>query len=245
MRPDAMRVGELAKRTGLSVRALHHYDAIGLLAPSRHSEAGYRLYTAADIARLQQIMSLRQLGFSLAQIGDCLNRGDLSAMQVIEMHLAGVREQIARQQALCERLEVIAQRLRSAAQPSVTELMQTIEVMNRMEKHYSPEQQEWLKERRQAVGDDRIHAVEAEWPALIAEVGRAMDAGTDPADPKVQALAARWMGLVREFTGGNPGIEKSLRTMYQNESPQEIHPSLDPRMSEYMAYINKAIAAKG
>ncbi|MCA1723567.1 MAG: TipAS antibiotic-recognition domain-containing protein, partial [Thermomicrobia bacterium] len=70
-----------------------------------------------------------------------------------------------------------------------------------------------------------------------------MDAGTDPTDPNVQALARRWMGLVQEFTGGNLGIEKSLRTMYENEKPQDLHPSFDPRMSEYMAYIGKAMAA--
>jgi len=238
-----MKVGELAKRTGVSVRTLHYYDEIGLLVPSRHSDAGYRLYTAADVARLQQIMSLRQLGFALEQIRECLNRSDRSPLQVIEQHLAGVREQIALQNQLCDRQEAIASGLRRAEQPSVTELMQTIEVMNRMEKYYTPEQQEWLKERRRAVGDDRIREVEAEWPKLIAEVRDEMNKGTDPADPKVQALAARWMGLVREFTGGDPGIEKSLRTMYQNESPQNIHPSLDPHMSEYMAYINKAMAA--
>ncbi len=243
--PDAMRVGKLAKRTGVSVRTLHHYDAIGLLVPSRHSDAGYRLYTAADVARLQQIMSLRQLGFSLEQIRDCLGRGDVSPVRVIEMHLDGVRKQIALQHALCDRLETVADALRRAEEPSVAEFLQTIEAMNMVEKYYTPEQQEWLKERRQTVGDARIHAVEAEWPALMAEVGREMDAGTDPADPRVQALAARWMGLVQEFTGGNSGIEQSLRTMYQNEQPQDIYPSFDPRMSEYGAYISKAMAAKG
>ena len=68
MRFEALKVGELAKRTGLTVRTLHHYDAIGLLKPSLHTEAGYRLYTANDIARLQQVLSLRQLGFSLDEV---------------------------------------------------------------------------------------------------------------------------------------------------------------------------------
>ena len=68
MQPTAMKVGELAKRTGVSVRTLHYYDEIGLLSPSHRSEAGYRLYSAEDIARLQQIKSLRQLGFRLEEI---------------------------------------------------------------------------------------------------------------------------------------------------------------------------------
>lgn len=243
MRPEAMRVGELAKRTGVSVRTLHYYDEIGLLAPSHHSEAGYRLYVGTDIVRLQQIKSLRQLGFSLEQIRDCLSRGDVPLLRVIEMHCDRVRKEIALQERLYDRLEAIAARLRRAEEPSVVELMQTMEAMSRMEKYYTPEQREWLNERRQIVGEERIREVEAEWPRLMAEVRDAMDAGTDPADPHVQALAARWMGLVREFTGGDPGITKSLRTMYANEAPQDIHPSLDPRMGEYMAYINKAMAA--
>ncbi len=241
--PDAMRVGVLAKRTGVSVRTLHYYDEIGLLAPSERSDAGYRLYAAADIVRLQQIMSLRQLGFSLDEIQGCLCRGDLSPLRVIEQQIAQLREQIALHHQLRDRLEAIAQGLREAEEPSIAELLHTMEVMNRMEKYYTPEQREWLNERRQAVGEERIREVEAEWPELIAAVGREMDAGTDPADPRVQALAQRWMGLVQEFTGGNPGIEKSLRTMYQNEAPKNIHPSMDPRMSEYMAYIGKATAA--
>ncbi len=242
-RPDTMTVGALAKRTGISVRTLHYYDEIGVLAPSQHSDAGYRLYTGADVVRLQQVMSLRQLGFSLAQVRECLHCGDLSPLGVIEQHLARLREQIALHHQLCDRLEAIAQSLRRTGEPSVTEVLRTMEVMNKMEKYYTPEQQEWLKERRQTVGDDRIHDVEAEWPTLIAQVRDAMDAGADPSDPKVQSLAKRWIGLVQEFTGGNPGIEKSLHTMYENESPQDIHPSLDPRMAEYVAYIGKAIAA--
>lgn len=65
MRSSLWRVGELAKRTGVSVRTLHWYEEIGLLSPSQRSEAGHRLYAAEDLGRLQQIQSLRQLGFSL------------------------------------------------------------------------------------------------------------------------------------------------------------------------------------
>ncbi|WP_263404975.1 MerR family DNA-binding transcriptional regulator [Pseudomonas aeruginosa] len=53
-----LKVGELAKQTGLTVRALHHYDDIGLLQPSARSDAGYRLYTPKDITRLHQIQAL-------------------------------------------------------------------------------------------------------------------------------------------------------------------------------------------
>jgi len=83
MRPPPWKVGDLAQRTGLSVRTLHYYDEIGLLRPSLHTEAGHRLYTAADVARLQQVLSLRQLGFSLEQVRDCLDRPGFSPLEVI------------------------------------------------------------------------------------------------------------------------------------------------------------------
>jgi DNA-binding transcriptional MerR regulator len=67
-----MKVGELARRTGISVRTLHYYDEIGLLSPSVRNRAGHRLYAARDVARLQQVCSLKQLGFSIREIQSML-----------------------------------------------------------------------------------------------------------------------------------------------------------------------------
>lgn len=71
-----LKIGELAKRTGLTVRTLHHYDQVGLLTPANRSRAGYRLYDEKDLHRLQQIMSMRALGLSLQEIGEMLAAGD-------------------------------------------------------------------------------------------------------------------------------------------------------------------------
>src|SRR5262245_34934826 len=100
MRFEALKVGELARRTGLTIRTLHHYDAIGLLKPSLHTGSGHRLYTADDVARLQQVISLRQLGFSLEQVRDCLDQPGFSPLEVIRLHVARLREQIELQKGL-------------------------------------------------------------------------------------------------------------------------------------------------
>jgi DNA-binding transcriptional MerR regulator len=243
MPTEAMKVGVLAKRTGLSVRTLRYYDAIGLLSPSAHSEGGHRLYTGADIARLQQIRSLRQLGFSLEQTRECLNRPDYSPRQVIAAHLARLREQIALQERLCASLEAIARWLALAEPVSVEHFLYAIERMHMVEKYYTPEQLEYLKQRREVVGEERIREVEAEWPKLMAEVRAEMEKGTDPSDPRVQALARRWQGLVLEFTGGDPGITQSLKTMYEREQPQDIHPSIPPDVHAMYGYVAKAMEA--
>jgi len=64
---------EFAKLAGVTVRTLHHYDRIGLLKPSGYTDAGYRLYRQEDLIRLQQIVTLKFIGFSLPQIKNLLN----------------------------------------------------------------------------------------------------------------------------------------------------------------------------
>ncbi|HVS36636.1 MAG TPA: MerR family transcriptional regulator [Gemmataceae bacterium] len=236
MHSPPWKVGELARRTGLSVRSLHHYDAIGLLSPSHRTEAGHRLYAAADAVRLQQIVSLRQLGFSLEEIRDCLDRPEFSPRRVIRLHIDRLKEHMERQRRLCERLETIERLLDSAEKVSADQFLQTIEEMNMLDKYYTPEQKEELKERGRQLGEDRIRQAETEWQEIIAQVRAAMEAGVDPASEPIRRLARRSKELVEAFTGGNPEIQKSLQKMWKQE--QNIH-GLDTsemrRMWEYLA----------
>jgi MerR family transcriptional regulator, thiopeptide resistance regulator len=240
MGPAVWKVGELARQTGLTVRTLRYYDEIGLLTPSHRTEAGYRLYTVHDIVRLQQIRSLRQLGFSLEEIQDWLDRPDFAPQRAIRLHIQRLQEQIELQRALCRRLEALNEWLNAAEEISAGELIQTIKGMTMYEKYYTEEQMAELKARAEQVGPERMRQVEAEWPALMAEVKTEMAQGTDPADPRVQALARRWMGLVKEFTGGNPGIAQSLNNMYQQEPGVREQAGVDMALFEY---IGKAMAA--
>jgi DNA-binding transcriptional MerR regulator len=242
MKPPPWKVGELARRTGLSIRTLHYYDEIGLLVPSHHTGSGHRLYTAGDVARLQRVLSLRQLGFALEEVRDCLDRPDFSPLRVVEMHLARLRDELRLQHRLCERLEALAAGFRAAGEVSAEEFLQTIEEIVMIEKYYTPEQLEQLKARAEQVDPERIREVEAEWPRLMAEVRAEMDKGTDPADPRVQELAKRWEGLVREFTGGDPGIFNSLKRMYESEP--KVHGMDTGPIREMRAYIDKALAAR-
>ncbi|HVT59712.1 MAG TPA: MerR family transcriptional regulator [Thermoanaerobaculia bacterium] len=241
MRSLPWRVGELARQTGLSVRTLHYYDEIGLLRPSRHTAAGHRLYEAADIARLQQIKSLRFLGLSLDEIRDTLRSPGMPQRRVIELHIARLKEQIALQQKLCWRLELIAAQLDSAAGIAVDELTRTIEEITMFEKYYTPEQLQEIKERGRQVGEERIRQVEGEWQELIAAVHREMEKGTDPASERVQLLARRWMSLVGEFTGGNPDVAKALGAMYQQEPALRERTGIDRAMFDYVSRAMKPL----
>jgi DNA-binding transcriptional MerR regulator len=235
-----LRVGELAKRTGLTVRTLHHYDEIGLLAPSKRTAAGYRLYGVRDVARLQQIVSLRQLGLSLEEIGDFLKRPDTSVKRVVSMLVARMREQIERQRELLELLERLEREWMADREPTIDEFIYSIEAMTMYEKYYTPEQRAQLEERRKTIGDERIREVEQAWPKLIAEVRAEMEKGTDPSSERARELAARWISLVAEFTGGDAGIAKSLGRMYRAEPEVRERTGIEPAMMEF---IGKARAA--
>lgn len=244
---EPLKVGELARRTGLTVRTLHHYDEIGLLRPSQHSDSGHRLYTAGDVARLQQIASLRQLGFSLDEIRDCLSRPDFSPLEVISLHLARLREQVEFQRQLCDQLEAIATHLRTAGNVSAEQFLQTIEAMTMIENYYTPEQLELLKQRREAAaaaGEDITQKGTEDWARLLDDYRVEMERGTDPADPRLQALEQRRQALVNAFTGGNAGIESSLTRLWTEQGDKLCSQfGMDPNVMAYLGRV--AAAAKG
>ena len=80
-------VKEVSVLTGVSVRTLHHYDAIGLLKPARITEAGYRLYDDPDLQRLQTILLLRQLQFPLKEIKDILDAPGFDPVAALEQQI--------------------------------------------------------------------------------------------------------------------------------------------------------------
>jgi MerR family transcriptional regulator, thiopeptide resistance regulator len=95
-------VGQVSAFAGVTVRTLHHYDRAGLLSPSGRSGAGYRLYSDADLARLQQILFYRELGFSLDDIADILKDPQAGALEHLQARLRRLSEEIARLQRLTE-----------------------------------------------------------------------------------------------------------------------------------------------
>lgn len=250
MRQQFWKVGELAARTGLTIRTLHHYDSIGLLCPSGRTESnhgsGHRLYTAADVARLHQIMCLKQLGFGLEQIKEYLTREDYDPRTVIRLHLEDVRRKAAELAELGERLQGLSEALDRADNVSPETFLQTIEVMTMIEKYYTPEQLEYLEKRRHEGGaamEETIQKAPQMWADLHNDVKAAMDAGIPPEDPRAQALAQRWLDLVTAFTGGDPGIFNSLRNMYQSET--NVMGTDTSRINPGMDWIQKAAAAAG
>jgi len=222
MAQEAMKVGELADRTGLSVRTLHHYDEIGLLAPEGRTRAGHRIYGLDQVRRLQQIASLRHLGLSLEEIRECLERPEYSLDRVLTLQVERLRDEIARHKRLVRLLEDLRRRLGGAEEVSVDDIVHTIEETTWRERYYTPEQRAAIARRADELGEERILQGQRDWSELFEAFTRALESGAQPTDDEVQALAARASALVDEFTGGDPGIRDSLARMYHEEGAENV-----------------------
>ena len=82
----AYTVKKLAEVSGVSVRTLHFYDEIGLLAPAYVGDNGYRYYEEEQLLMLQQILFFREIGFELKQRRDVLNQSDFDKLQALKTH---------------------------------------------------------------------------------------------------------------------------------------------------------------
>ena len=111
-----------------------------------------------------------------------------------------------------------------------------------LEKYYTPEQLESLRQRQELVGEERIKQVQAEWQDLFEQTRAEMAKGTDPTTEPVKALARRSIKLIQAFTGGDPGIEQSLNQMYQREQPEAVSRGMvDTAVMEYLARARAAL----
>ena len=234
-----IQIGELASAVGLTVRTLHHYDAVGLLVPAQRSQSGRRLYSPQDVRRLYRIVALRRLGLGLTEIGSLLDASpDLA--QAVRGHLDLVERQLELARRLRVTLTRILELLESGHDPGRDEFIDAIGVMIMSESYYTAEQQEQLAERRRALGEEGMAGAERAWTELIKAVRTEHTAGTDPSDPRMLELAGRWRELIGQFTGGDEGIRQSLARMYREQGVQTASQgTVDP---ELMQYVGTALA---
>ena len=239
-------VGELARASGLTVRTLHHWDALGLLSPSERTGAGHRRYTGADVQRLYRVLALRRLGLPLAEVGSVLEREGPDLRGAVQRHLARVEADLEAHERLRGRLARLLAALDRDGVPAGDELIDAIEGMTMHEQYYSDEQFQQLAERREQLGPGGMERAQQAWAELLAEVRALMDAGVEPSDDRAQALGARWDELVEQFTGGDPEIRASLQRMYEQEGAQTASRGMvDPEVMAYGARIRAASGSGG
>ena len=223
-----LKIGDLAKRTGLTVRALHHYDSIGLLTPSARSDAGYRLYNQTDIARLHQILALRQCGLSLADVRTTLTKSEIPLATVVSRQIAMLTQQIAQADVLRMRLQRLQTQLANGQDPDLADWLTTLEHMTMYDKYFTPEE---LKELPLANPTPEMNE---EWKALVAKVQHQIDVGSKPAHAEPQALARQWMQMINRDTGNNPVLFAKLNAMHEQEPALAAATGITPALMQFV-----------
>src|ERR1041385_1824447 len=145
---------EFARRAGVTVRALHFYDRLGLLKPRARTGAGYRLYGDGDFARLQQIVTFKFIGFPLKEIKRLLDRkgSDLAvSLRAQRRTLQAKREQLGRALTAIERAEELLAARKLPGEETFRKIIETIQMQTNTEwstKYYNEEAQRAIEERK-------------------------------------------------------------------------------------------------
>ena len=227
----------MAALAGISVRALHHYEKLGLLPAASRSDSGYRLYAPKDLARLQEILSLRDLGFTLAEIRAWFQDEGHDPHEAMRLQLRRVSERIAGLESLRDALQQVLRRIPphgSASPEQVVRVVERMKAMKDMERYFTPAQLASVKARGESVGAEGVRVVEREWPELIAKVRAAMASGLPPESAEVLALARRWQELVALFSGGDPDIVRGVERYYQEHPGMAAEMGIDQDLYQYI-----------
>ncbi|WP_372408271.1 MerR family transcriptional regulator [Streptomyces luteireticuli] len=243
------KVGALAEASGLTVRTLHHWDAIGLLTPSRRTAGGHRAYTESDLARLYQVLALRGLGLGLEAIGACLDAG-VDPVRLVRDHLTEVESALAALETLRERLVALDGELATGGVPLPT-LLDVLRATGRtgpdgervLRRHVDADSVRELGDRASALGPAAHYHLEVEWPELYRRAERLRASGVPPADAAVRRLVARMDELGALFTGGDAGISAGVRGAWR-EDPAAMSGDLAVDAGEYRDLADYLDAAR-
>jgi len=225
-----LKVGELARRTGLTVRALHHYDSIGLLQPTGRSDAGYRLYSRDDVARLHGVQTLRRMGLSLADVAQLLDGGAVTLPALLARQIGVLDQQIAQAQALRERLTVMQSILAGGGQPEIDDWLVSLSMMNTFEQYFSAGELKLVF--------DRWKRCKAEWPPLVQAVREAMERGVPPDSLELQPLARRWMDVSARWMDGDLALLERWGSMLREQPGLPLPNGMDRALLDY---INQSV----
>lgn len=234
-------VGEVAALASVSVRTLHHYDEIGLLSPSGRSDSGYRHYDDEDLARLQQVLFFKELGFALADIARIMNAPDFDRLQALRTQRRLLEEKALRFMKMADAVDTAI----GAREGGVTlDAKEMLEVFGDFDpKEYEQEAEErWggteayaesMRRTRRYTKEDWL-----EIGAAAAKVNEAlamlMDEGVPADDPRAMDLAERHrLQIDRWFYPCSYEIQTGLGEMYV----------ADPRFAKNYESVRPGLAA--
>jgi DNA-binding transcriptional MerR regulator len=243
-------VGRVAQLAGVTVRTLHHYDEIGLVRPSGRTEAGYRVYSPADIERLQQALLYRRLGFGLDEIGVLLDDPDVDAVA----HLRRQRELlVARGEEVAAMVTAIDSQLEARRMGMQLTPEEQLEVFgtDKVGGEWADEAEERWGETERFKESQRRAATysKQDWIDLKADSDRGMHAFVDAMQAGLPVDGADAMALAerhREFLGKwfyecGYDVHRGLAQMYMED--ERFAATLDAVAAGLATYMSAAIIA--
>jgi DNA-binding transcriptional MerR regulator len=235
------KIGELAEQAGVTVRTLHHYDRIGLLKPSRHSPAGYRLYGEQDALRLQQILLYREMDLSLEAIKVLLDTPDFDPLKALSGHRQELNGRIIRLQRLKRTVENTIAYLQGETTMEKAKIFSGFTPEEEeyytaeAEKQYDPAIVRESSRKWKAYGSDKQKKILEEGKTIYLDIVAAMPLG--PESTEVQRLVGLWREHMSYFW--TPAVDQ-LIPLAENYAADfrfkknfdAIHPGLAEFMGE-------------
>ncbi len=218
-------VGEVARMTDVTVRALHHYDEIGLLSPRARTAAGYRRYAAPDLDRLQHILAYRALGFPLDRIADMLNDPAADMLSHLRRQHQALSERQDHTQRMLTALERMMEAHQMGYQLTPEERFEVWGDFN-PEAHEAEAEQRWggsdavrqSRARAKRYTKDDWLAIKRESEATSQRLAAAMNAGTPAASSEATGLAEEHrQHISRWFYDCSHEIHRGLGQMYVDD----------------------------
>ncbi|MCK8502735.1 MerR family transcriptional regulator [Myxococcus fulvus] len=222
----ALTVSQVARLAKVSVRALHHYDDLGLLRPSGRSEAGYRLYTQVDLRRLQQVLFFRELGFPLEEIRRILGDPHFDLRAALLMQRQLLSERASRLDAL---RRTVDQALEALEQGTHMDNEKMFEAFGDFDpsKYEAEVKERWVdteayresSRRTSRYKKEDWSAIKAEQDGLLAALAGQLEAGRAATDPEVLALAEAYRQFISKwFYPCSHVMQRGLGEMYVGDS---------------------------
>lgn len=245
---DELTVGEVARLVGVSVRALHHWDEIGLVRPSAHSWGGYRLYSAADVARIHRVLVYRETGMPLARIAEVLRTGSDASHLRQQRDL--LRQRISQLQRMVRAVETM---LKGDDMGTALTLAEQVELFGTTWGDYAQEaEQRWSDTPEWAQAATRQAAmtkqdwidVRDEVQVLDADLVTAFEAGVEPGSSQGNALAERHLATIDRWFDAGYAKQVVIARGYVDDGWFAAHyEALSPGLGAWLKTIIDANAA--
>ena len=248
-------VKQLARLAGVSARALHYYDQIGLLPPDSVGENGYRYYGTAALLRLQQILFFKELEFRLSDIKEILDQADFDLVRALHAHRRALEQRAQRLNRLVDTIDHTIAQIQGETEMEPKKLF--AEFSDEQQKEYDAEaKRRWGHTDAYKESQRRWGSYSAEQKKKMGEEGEAIyrdmvaAISLGPVSPQAQAGVARWRQHLRYFYEPSDEMLLGLADMY-NDDPafaatfQRIHPDLAGFMRQAMQHFCADRTTKG